>query len=165
MTEMNKTAHGETQQTVTRTIDASAKDVFDFLTLPANHAKFDGSGMVQSDDKTQRIQKVGDVFTMNMHAEHMGGDYQTDNHVVAYDPNKLVGWKTAPAGTEPKGWQWVYRLEDNGSGSGGCRSSGTRTCAAAARTARHCARCDRGTSGRRGPRPRSRTPRSRSAAR
>ena len=65
----------------------------------------------------QRIQKVGDVFTMNMHAEHMGGDYQTDNHVVAYDPNKLVGWKTAPAGTEPKGWQWVYRLEDNGSGS------------------------------------------------
>ena len=67
MTEMNKTAHGETQQTVTRTIDASAKDVFDFLTLPANHAKFDGSGMVQSDDKTQRIQKVGDVFTMNMH--------------------------------------------------------------------------------------------------
>ncbi|MBD4428312.1 polyketide cyclase, partial [Xanthomonas citri pv. citri] len=44
MTEMNKTAHGETQQTVTRTIDASAKDVFDFLTLPANHAKFDGSG-------------------------------------------------------------------------------------------------------------------------
>ena len=117
MTEMNKTAHGETQQTVTRTIDASAKDVFDFLTLPANHAKFDGSGMVQSDDKTQRIQKVGDVFTMNMHAEHMGGDYQTDNHVVAYDPNKLVGWKTAPAGTEPKGWQWVYRLEDNGSGS------------------------------------------------
>ena len=117
MTEMNKTAHGETQQTVTRTIDASAKEVFDFLTLPANHAKFDGSGMVQSDDKTQRIQKVGDVFTMNMHAEHMGGDYQTDNHVVAYDPNKLVGWKTAPAGTEPKGWQWVYRLEDNGSGS------------------------------------------------
>ena len=103
MTEMNKTAHGETQQTVTRTIDASAKDVFDFLTLPANHAKFDGSGMVQSDDKTQRIQKVGDVFTMNMHAEHMGGDYQTDNHVVAYDPNKLVGWKTAPAGTELEG--------------------------------------------------------------
>ena len=36
MTEMNKTAHGETQQTVTRTIDASAKDVFDFLTLPGN---------------------------------------------------------------------------------------------------------------------------------
>lgn len=119
MTEMNKTAHGETQQTVTRTIDASAKDVFDFLTLPANHAKFDGSGMVQSDDKTQRIQKVGDVFTMNMHAEHMGGDYQTDNHVVAYDPNKLVGWKTAPPAPSPR------------VGSG---STGSRTTAPAARS-------------------------------
>ena len=88
MTEMNKTAHGETQQTVTRTIDASAKDVFDFLTLPANHAKFDGSGMVQSDDKTQRIQKVGDVFTMNMEGDHMGGQYQTDNHVTGYAKDK-----------------------------------------------------------------------------
>lgn len=114
---MNQTPQGETQQTVTRTIDASAKDIFDVLTLPANHERFDGSGMVRADEKTQRIQKVGDVFTMNMHAEHMGGDYQTDNHVVAFDENKLVGWKTAPAGTEPKGWQWVYRLESNGSDS------------------------------------------------
>ena len=112
---MNQTPQGDTKQTVSRVIDASAKDIFDFLTLPANHARFDGSEMVRSDEKTQRIQKVGDVFTMNMHAEHMGGDYQTDNHVVAYDENKLVGWQTAPAGTEPKGWEWVYRLEDQGS--------------------------------------------------
>lgn len=113
----NQSPQGETKQTVTRTIDASAKDIFDVLTLPVNHQKFDGSGMVRADEKSQRIQKVGDVFTMNMHGEHMGGDYQTDNHVVAYDENKLVGWKTAPAGTEPKGWQWVYTLEDNGSDS------------------------------------------------
>lgn len=113
----NETPQGEKQITVTRTIDASAKDIFDVLTLPSNHSTFDGSGMVRADDKSQRIQKVGDVFTMNMHAEHMGGDYQTDNHVVAYDQNKLVGWKTAPAGTEPKGWEWVYSLQDNGSGS------------------------------------------------
>jgi len=112
---MNQTPQGDTKHTVSRVIDASAKDIFDFLTLPANHARFDGSEMVRSDEKTQRIQKVGDVFTMNMHAEHMGGDYQTDNHVVAYDENKLVGWQTAPAGTEPKGWEWVYRLEDQGS--------------------------------------------------
>ena len=107
----------EQQVSVSRVIAAPPEAIFDVLTDPARHSEIDGSGMVQSDDKTQRIQKVGDVFTMNMHAEHMGGDYQTDNHVVAYDPNKLVGWKTAPAGTEPKGWQWVYRLEDNGSGS------------------------------------------------
>ncbi|MDY6054642.1 SRPBCC family protein [Micrococcus sp.] len=117
MTEMNKTPQGETKISVTRTIDASAKDIFDFLTLPANHAQIDGSGFIRSDDRTQRIQKVGDVFTMNMQGDHMGGEYQTDNHVVAYDPNKRVGWKTAPAGTQPPGWQWVYVLEDNGSDS------------------------------------------------
>ena len=117
MTEMNKTAHGETQQTVTRTIDASAKDVFDFLTLPANHAKFDGSGMVQSDDKTQRIQKVGDVFTMNMHAEHMGGDYVMENTVSGYDENKLLAWKPKPQGAELEGWEWIWELEPQGPGA------------------------------------------------
>lgn len=107
----NETAHGEKKQSVTRTIEAPAKDIFDVLTLPARHHEFDGSEMVRSDEKSQRIQKVGDVFTMNMHAEAMGGDYQTDNHVVAYDENKLVGWKPAPAGEVPGGWQWVYTLQ------------------------------------------------------
>lgn len=107
----NETAHGEKKQSVTRTIEAPAKDIFDLLTLPARHHEFDGSEMVRSDEKSQRIQKVGDVFTMNMHAEAMGGDYQMDNHVVAYDENKLVGWKPAQAGKEPGGWQWVYTLQ------------------------------------------------------
>ncbi|MDO5633901.1 MAG: SRPBCC family protein [Micrococcus sp.] len=114
---MNQSPSGETKQTVTRTIDASAKDIFAFLTLPANHPALDGSGFIVADEKTQRIQAVGDVFTMNMSGDHMGGDYQTDNHVVAYDENKLVGWATAPAGTEPPGWQWVYQLESTGSDS------------------------------------------------
>lgn len=107
----NETAHGEKKQSATRTIEAPAKDIFDVLTLPARHREFDGSGMVRADEKSQRIQQVGDVFTMNMHAEAMGGDYQTDNHVVAYDENKLVGWKPAQSGQEPGGWQWVYSLQ------------------------------------------------------
>ncbi|MFC7401481.1 SRPBCC family protein [Citricoccus sp. GCM10030269] len=106
---MNETAHGEKQQTVTRTIEAPSKDIFQILTLPARHHEFDGSGMVRSDEKSQRIQQVGDVFTMNMQSSN--GEYQMENHVVAYDENKLVGWKPAPLGTEPPGWQWVYRLE------------------------------------------------------
>lgn len=107
----NETAHGEKKQSVTRTIEAPAKDIFEVLTLPSRHPEFDGSDMVRADEKSQRIQKVGDVFTMNMHAEAMGGDYQTDNHVVAYDENKLVGWKPAMTGKEPGGWQWVYSLQ------------------------------------------------------
>lgn len=104
----------ENQISVQRTIDASAKDLFDVLTNPQRHAELDGSGFVRSDERTNRIQAVGDVFTMNMEGEHMGGEYQTDNHVTAYDENKMVGWQTAPAGTEPKGWEWLWQLEPQG---------------------------------------------------
>ena len=99
---------------VQRTIDASAKDIFEVLTNPERHAELDGSGFVRSDEKTDRIQAVGEVFTMNMSGDHMGGDYQTDNHVTAFDPHKMVGWKTAPAGTEPPGWEWLWELEPQG---------------------------------------------------
>jgi hypothetical protein len=29
-------------------------------------------------------------------------------------PDKLIAWKTAPAGTEPPGWEWVWELEAQG---------------------------------------------------
>ncbi|WP_203568300.1 SRPBCC domain-containing protein [Aestuariimicrobium ganziense] len=103
-----------TKLTVQRVIDAPADAIFDLLTLPQRHKEFDGSGFIVSDDRTQRIQAVGDVFTMNMSGDHMGGDYQTDNHVIAFVPNQVVGWQTAPAGTEPKGWSWVYTLTAQG---------------------------------------------------
>ena len=101
----------EKKITVSRTIDAPAKDIFEVLTNPERHAEIDGSGQIVSDEKTDRITAVGQVFTMNMNAEHMGGDYQTDNHVTGYVENKLVAWQTAPAGTEPKGWEWMWELE------------------------------------------------------
>lgn len=100
--------------TVSRTLDAPAPDIFEVLTLPARHTEFDGSGFILSDDKTDRITETGQVFTMNMSGDHMGGDYQTDNHVVGYDKNHLVAWKTAPAGTEPPGWEWVWELTAHG---------------------------------------------------
>ncbi len=51
---------------------------------------------------------------MNMTGPHMGGDYQTDNVVSGFEPDKLVAWKTAPAGNEPPGWEWVWQLEAQG---------------------------------------------------
>ncbi len=107
---MNETAHGEKSQTVTRTIEAPAQDIFEILTLPVRHQEFDGSGMVRADERSQRIQQVGDTFVMNMNNDRFG-DYRMENHVVAFDENKLVGWKPAQPGSEPAGWQWVYRLE------------------------------------------------------
>ena len=41
-------------------------------------------------------------FVMNMEGDHMGGEYQVDNHVTGFDANHLIAWKTAPRGTEPR---------------------------------------------------------------
>ena len=100
--------------TVERTIQASTDAVFDVLTNPERHVELDGSGFLRSDDRSNRIQQVGDVFTMDMYAEAMGGEYRTENHVTGFAPDKLLAWKTAPAGTEPPGWEWVWELEPQG---------------------------------------------------
>lgn len=102
----------EKKVVVTRTIDASPKEIFDLLSLPSRHHEFDGSGMVQGDEKTNRIQAVGDVFVMNMHAEAMGGDYKMYNHVTGFDEGKLIAWQPAEEHRkdEPAGWEWSYAL-------------------------------------------------------
>jgi uncharacterized protein YndB with AHSA1/START domain len=107
----------ENRITVERTINAPSANIFEVLSNPERHVQIDGSGFVKSDEKSDRIQGTGDVFTMNMEGDHMGGEYQTENHVVGYDENKLLAWKTAPAGTEPPGWQWVWELAPEGSDS------------------------------------------------
>ena len=100
--------------TVERVIDHSAAAIFDFLSNPENHARLDGSGFVRGDYKTDRIQRVGDVFAMDMEGDHMGGEYRTENHVTGYAKDKLLAWQTAPAGTEPPGWEWLWELEAQG---------------------------------------------------
>ena len=99
---------------VSRTIDAPTTAVFDVLSNPARHADLDGSGFVLSDEKSDRITATGQTFRMNMSGAHLGGDYQTDNHVTGYDANKLLAWQTAPADQDPPGWEWVWQLEADG---------------------------------------------------
>lgn len=100
--------------TVERTIEAPVDAVFDVLSNPERHQALDGSGFVRSVDHADRIQKVGEKFTMNMQGDHMGGEYQTDNVVSGYIKDKLLAWKTAPAGNEPPGWEWLWELESQG---------------------------------------------------
>lgn len=104
----------DTSITVSRRLDAPAAAVFDVLSNPDRHPELDGSGFVRSVDHADRITAVGQVFTMNMEGPHMGGQYQTDNHVTGFSQNALLAWQTAPAGTEPPGWEWVWRLEQQG---------------------------------------------------
>ena len=107
----------DTHVTVSRTIDAPAKDLFAVLSNPERHAQLDGSGFVRSDEKTDRITGTGQVFRMNMAGDHMGGEYQTDNTVTGYRENHLLAWQTAPADTPPPGWEWTWELQSEGSGS------------------------------------------------
>lgn len=104
----------ETSITVSRVIDASAQDLFNVLSNPERHAELDGSGFVISDEKSDRITATGQVFRMNMSGPHMGGDYQSDNTVTGYDKNHLLAWATAPADTDPPGWEWVWELDAQG---------------------------------------------------
>lgn len=107
----------EKKLVVERVIDQPAKDIFDVLSNPQRHAEIDGSGFVKSDDKTDRITEVGQVFRMNMEGDHMGGEYNTENHVTGYEANKRLAWQTAPEGVEPPGWQWVWELDAQGADS------------------------------------------------
>jgi hypothetical protein len=104
----------DTSVTVHRSIDASAKSLFDVLSLPTRHVELDKSGFVRSVDHADRITATGQVFRMNMEGPHMGGEYQTDNTVTGFVPDKLIAWQTAPAGTEPPGWEWVWQLDPTG---------------------------------------------------
>ena len=100
--------------TVRRRIPASTRQVFEILTLPSRHKEIDGSGFIRGDDHADRITGSGQTFRMNMTGEHMGGDYQTDNVVSGFEEDALISWKTAPAGTEPPGWEWTWQLEPQG---------------------------------------------------
>ncbi len=102
---------------VQRQIDEPAQVIFDVLTDPRQHVALDGSGFVRGADNPQRITKVGDKFSMDMEGDHMGGEYQVDNHVTGFVDDKLIAWKTAPAGTEPPGWEWVWELDQQGPNS------------------------------------------------
>ncbi len=99
-----------------RIINAPPDGIFAVLSDPHRHRELDGSGFIRGVDHADRITGTGQQFRMNMSGDHMGGDYQTDNHVVGYEENHLLAWKTAPAGTEPPGWEWVWELDPQDSG-------------------------------------------------
>ena len=100
-----------TESSATRQIDAPAAQIFDILANPQRHAETDNSGMVVSADQGERLQKVGDTFTMNM--TNKDGDYQTKNEVFAFQEDRIIGWKNVENTTSEVtvGAKWLYELE------------------------------------------------------
>lgn len=75
-----------------KVINAPVGDVFALLADPNRHAELDGAGMIQGvEGDTPPISGIGQMFTMNMHAEDMG-DYRMVNSVTAYMAPGRVGW-------------------------------------------------------------------------
>lgn len=107
-------AHVTTSERVSVVTDTPIPRLFDYLTIPSNHVRLDGSGQLLSAGD-QPITGVGDVFTVEMDGGR-GEDYQIENHVVAFVPDVHIGWMPARPGGEPVGirWDWEFDVGPRG---------------------------------------------------
>jgi uncharacterized protein YndB with AHSA1/START domain len=96
---------------VSRTIDAPVERVFAMLADPDRHRDFDGSGTIRGAHTHFVLSGIGEVFTMDMHRDAFGGDYQSDNLVTSYRRDEEIGWSPGPHGHEPIGHTFTYTLE------------------------------------------------------
>ena len=109
---------------VSRRIAAPASTIFGVLADPVRHLDLDGSGMLRGAATTAAVTGVGDVFVMKMYFAHLG-DYEMNNHVVEYEPDRRIGWEPAagrghpsfvPGSPDPDRWgqRWSYELTPDG---------------------------------------------------
>ena len=108
--------------TVSRRIGAPAAVVFRILADPGRHTDLDGSGMLRGAVSSAPISGVGDVFVMKMHFPRLG-DYEMNNHVVEFEPDRRIGWEpeaghghpdAAKGGGGRWGQRWSYELTPDG---------------------------------------------------
>ena len=110
--------------TVSRRIGSPASVIFRVLADPAGHRDLDGSGMLQGVVSGSRISGVGDVFVMKMYFTELG-EYEMNNHVVEYEPDRRIGWEpeagrghpdAAPEAERQARWgqRWSFELTPDG---------------------------------------------------
>jgi hypothetical protein len=109
---------------VSRWIEAPASTIFGILADPTRHPEIDGSGMVRTGGDSSVISAVGDIFVMKMYFERLG-DYEMNNLVVEYEPDRRIAWEPAPGRGHPRaneddptaerlGHRWSYELTPEG---------------------------------------------------
>lgn len=97
--------------TVDRVIKAPADAIFALLADPSRHPEFDGSGTVLAARRAGRRLALGESFGMDM---HWGVGYGTRNQVVAFEPDRVIAWRTLASGFLIHlvgGRTWRYDLE------------------------------------------------------
>jgi uncharacterized protein YndB with AHSA1/START domain len=100
---------GEPFKTAARiTIEATPATIFDLLSNPRAHQRFDGSGTVKNAVSGPERLFLGATFSMSMKIKV---PYRIKNTVVAFEENKKISW------CHLMKWTWSYELLDLGNGS------------------------------------------------
>ncbi len=104
---------------VRTTVEAPATAVFAMLADPANHAAIDGTGWVRDALDGERLTRTGQMFRIAMyHDNHPNKHYEMANKVIAFEPDRAIGWEPGQAGAGGElgfgGWTWHYDLEPAG---------------------------------------------------
>jgi hypothetical protein len=108
---------------VSRRIGAPAAMIFRVLADPGRHMELDGSGSLRGAVTAVPVSGVGDVFIMKMYFSELG-DYEMNNHVVEYEPDRRIGWEPEAGRGHPDaaeqagggrwGHRWSYELVPDG---------------------------------------------------
>jgi uncharacterized protein YndB with AHSA1/START domain len=92
-------------------INASVEQIFELIADPAQQPQWDGNGNLAKAEAEQRIQHVGDIFTMTL----TNGAVR-ENHVVEFVEARRIAWTPSEAGKPPPGHLWRWELEPLGEG-------------------------------------------------
>lgn len=89
-----------------RVIAASPEVVFELIADPAQQPRWDGNDNLAEAAPGQRVQAVGDVFTMTL----SNGKIR-DNHIVEFEECHLIAWRPSEQGQHPPGHLWRWELD------------------------------------------------------
>lgn len=101
-----------------RTIHATASEIFALLTDPARHHETEAGDWVRDAIDPEPITGVGQVFAVNMFLERLGGAYVMHNKVTVFEPDRAIAWEPGQLNRRGElrtgGWVWRYDLAPSG---------------------------------------------------
>lgn len=89
-----------------RTIAASADQIFELIADPAQQPRWDGNDNLADAPAGQRVRAIGEIFTNTITT----GDVR-ENHVVEFDEARRIAWRPAEPGRQPPGHLWRWELD------------------------------------------------------
>lgn len=89
-----------------REITVPAAEIFKLIADPARQPQWDANDNLAHADQGQRIDHVGQRFTMEL-----TNGQTRENHVTEFEEGRLIAWKPAEVGEEPPGHLWRWEIE------------------------------------------------------